>query len=305
MSYKINGLPSKKAYKEETADFWEIQAIQNPDIFVSNISISKIIAKEFDEFNNEGIESEEDEYGVVLDDVFAHLKNRVHYTDSSYPFKFGNFSICIGEIKKTSSYLYLFLLLSTRFDMNKNKIQKGVDGTKLFEHISANAARNFFGRNAESIVFGTGVSGDFEDKVRELIKKLGEGGAFTNPNSNPVTKNDDSIDVVVWKEFADERQGKLIGFCQCKTGTSWKDDIHKLKPVEFCNSWLLKHPVFPPIPIVFIADVLKDFNYYTTSQGFLFFDRFRIVEYAEDNLSLEIIDEMKIWVDAAIKSIPS
>lgn len=303
MSYKINGLPSKKAYKEETADFWEIEAIRNPDIFVSNISINKIIAKEFDELNNEGIGSEEDEYDVILDDVFAHLKDRVHYTDSNYPFNFGSFSISVGEIKSISSYLYLFLLLSTRFDMNKDKIQNGIDGTKLFEHISANAAKNFFGRSAESIVFGTGVSGGFENKVKDLIVKIGEGGMYRNPNSNPVTKNDDGIDVVVWKEFADKKQGKLIGFCQCKTGTSWKDDIHKLKPVKFCDSWFSESPIFSPIPIIFITDVLKDFNYYTTSKGLLFFDRFRIIEYGGDELLPEIIDKIKTWVDAAIKSI--
>ena len=43
MSYKFPGNPSAKAYIEETADFWEIQAIRNPGIYVSSIQISNII----------------------------------------------------------------------------------------------------------------------------------------------------------------------------------------------------------------------------------------------------------------------
>jgi hypothetical protein len=60
MAYKIPNLPSAQAYKEETADFWEIQAVRNPGIYVSQTQISKVIARELDELDHDGVNSEDD-----------------------------------------------------------------------------------------------------------------------------------------------------------------------------------------------------------------------------------------------------
>lgn len=305
MSYKIDGLPSKQAYKEETADFWEVQAIKKLGIPISNIEIIKIVGKGFDEINNDGIDSEEDFYDSSLDDVFIHINQRLVFSKNSYPFKVGRASLTLNKITTLNCYLYLFLLLATRLNMKTKKIQGGIDGALLFEHISANAAKNFFGDNAESIVFGTGVPGGFKNKVKDLIKRLNEGDGYRNSNTNPPTKNDDGIDVVVWKDFADKKIGKLIGFGQCKTGTSsWRNEIHKLKPSNFCNNWFSKNPVLEPIPIVFITDTMnEEFNFYSSQKGFLIFNRFRIMEYGLKGLSTDIKKEIRTWVKSAVSEI--
>ena len=301
MSYKYPNLPSAQAHKEETADFWELQAICNPGIFISQTNISKIISKELDEISHDGIESDDDHLDEKLDDVHHELNNRIKYTGQKYPFEFGRYSIKIKEEDNIYKNIYLFLLLATRFNMLKKKKQNGIDGTLLFEKLCQSVVRNFFGKNSKSIVFGTAISGGFEDKVKNLISQLGEGDAFKNPNNNAPTKNDDSIDIVVWKEFADKKIGKLIGFGQCKTGTtSWRDDIHKLKPSDFCDRWFYNNPVLNPIPIVFITDTMnEDFNFYSSQQGFLIFNRFRILEYLPDNLPEIIINDINNWVAGA------
>lgn len=306
MGYKYDNIPSKRAYKEETADFWEIEAIRRRN-YVSIIDINKIIAKEFDEFQHDGIDSEEDEFNMELEDIFLHLQERVDFTDRNYPFSFsaGYNSLFFNGLTETSDYLYLFLLLCTRFNMQTHKVQKGIDGTLLFEHICANTIRNFFGNNTQSYVFGTGVQGSFKAKINDFITKVGEGRSFKNSNFNPSTKNDDGVDIVAWKDFADKKIGKLIGFGQCKTGTtSWRDGIHKLKPSQFCSNWLSMSPVFEPIPIVFLADTMNDeFNFYTAQKGFLVFNRFRIMEYGVLGLSSKIQSEMKDWVVGALESV--
>ena len=142
--------------------------------------------------------------------------------------------------------------------------------------------------------------GSFEAKTKDLIKKIGEGTAFKNPNNNPPTANDDAIDVVVYRDFSDERIGKIIGFCQCKTGTHWRNEIRKLNPSEFCSRWLLTDPVLIPIPIVFICDTMnEEFSFYTAQQNYLVFNRFRILQFLEDDLPEDLLEEITNWVEGA------
>lgn len=303
MSYKIPDLPSAKAYKEETADFWEVQAICNPGMYISQTQISKIIAKELDEIIHEGIESEDDLLDDGLDDVFIELQRRIKFSSNKYPFKFQKFSMKFEEQTSIIKEVYLFLLFCTRFNMKTHKIQNNIDGTLLFEKICAHVAKNYFGEASQSFVFGTAEPGNFENKVKDLIEKIGEGKNFQNPNKNQPTKKDDSIDIVVWKDFSDKRIGKLIGFGQCKTGTtSWRDDIHRLKPSDFCGNWFSEQPVLNPIPLVFLCDTMnEDFNFYTAQLGYLVFNRFRILEYIDDNLDINLKTDISMWLNGALK----
>ncbi|WP_319590695.1 hypothetical protein [uncultured Draconibacterium sp.] len=304
MPYKIPNLPGSQAYIEEKADFWEVQSIVKSGEFISQLNISRALSKEFDEIHHDGIESEEDVLESNLEDVFQQLRDRVNHCSNGYPFEFGRTSIKLGESEANSIKrdIYLYLLLCTRFNMKNHKVFNNVDATLLFEKLCAQVAKNYFGENAESIVFGTAEAGNFENKIKDLISKIGEGESFKNPNNNIPTKNDDGIDVVVWKEFADRRIGKLIGFAQCKTGTTWQDQIKKLKPSHFCENWLVEKPAFPPIPIVFICDTLNiEKNFVSDQRGLLLFNRFRIMEYLPENLDEELVLNIRRWLDGALK----
>lgn len=304
MTYKIPDLPSAKAYKEELADFWEYQALCNPKRFISSTEIAQTLAKELDEIKHEGIESEDDELDAKLSDVFAELQRRQLFTSDKYPFTFTKYSITLNEETSLTKNVYLFLLLCTRFDMARNRVHNGVDGALLFEKLCAVIASNYFGENSSSYVFGTANPSNFANKVSNLINKIGEGKHFTNPNNNNPTKNDDAVDVVVWKNFTDKRIGKLIAFGQCKTGTHWRDEIHKLKPSDFCDNWFLESPILHPLPLIFICDTLnEDYNFHTAQKGFLFFNRFRILEYVKDNLNIEIQNKIQSWLNGALNSI--
>lgn len=306
MPYKIPNLPGSKAYIEEKADFWEVQSIVKSGEFISQLSISRTLAKELDEIKHDGIESEEDFLEGNLEEVFQQLKNRINHCGSGYPFEFGRTSMRLleNEVYSTKKDIYLYLLLCTRLNMKNKKIFNDVDATLLFEKLCAQVAKNYFGSNANSLVFGTAEVGNFESKIKDLIEKIGEGDAFKNPNNNIPTKNDDGIDVVVWKEFADKRIGKLIGFGQCKTGTTWQDQVKKLNPSHFCENWLVEKPVFPPIPIVFICDTLNiEKNFVSDQRGLLLFNRFRIMEYLPDELDEELLSDIRKWLEGALKEV--
>lgn len=304
MTYKYPNLPTPKAYKEELADFWEIEALRNSGQAISRTQIAKSIAIGLDELDHEGIESEDDTLEARLDEVFLELQRRPSFSSGKYPFSFTKYSLILKEEANLFKDVYLYLLLCTRFNMKTDKVHNGIDGTLLFEELCAIVASNYFGKTAQSYIFGTANPSNFESKVKGLIKKIGEGQTFKNPNNNFPTKNDDGVDIVVWKEFADKRQGKLIAFGQCKTGTSWQDRVFKLNPNNFCDNWFHQSPILTPIPLIFICDTLnEEFNFHTIQKGYLFFNRFRILEQIENNLNGEIYAKIQTWLDGAISKV--
>lgn len=299
MAYKIPNIPSSKDYIEELADFWEIRALQSDEI-VSQINIGKTLAMESDELLIDGVESEEDETDETLDDVLIEINNRKKLINE-YPFEINTYSIKKLETSNQKSLIYIFLLLATRYNMRDFKILDGVDATLEFEHLCAIVAKNYFGHTAKSFVFGTGMEGGFKQKVEHLIKELRIDAQFNNPNPNPPTKKDDGVDVVVWKNFTDNLEGKLIAFGQCKTGTNWRDSIQQLNPSRFCTTWLTQSPVFTPIPMIFLADtMIRNFNFISDQRGKLFFNRFRIIENLPSTLPEDLLSKIKKWTQEAI-----
>ncbi len=303
MSYKVPGVPSKKAYIVELADFWEIEAIKQKRP-ISIVDIARILSPESDEISHDGIESEDDVIDERLEYVLSEFfRRKKACTGIRYPFQLKTSSIVFNSEDDNDAFrlIYLFLLFCTRFNMSNNKEQGGIDGTEIFESLCSIVAENYFGKNSKSVVLGTSVTGNFEHKVQNLINQLKEGTEFRNRNITTPKKNDGGVDVVVWKEFADKRESKLIGFGQCKTGTSWHDNIKLLNPDEFCKRWFLDQPILSPVPIAFIADTLNFENDFPGIQsGFLFFSRFRIMEYLPDNLDEEFISDIKKWVESAL-----
>lgn len=306
MAYKIPGLPSARAYKEETADFWEVQAIRNPEMPISQRNIVKDIARSLDEKSHEGIESEDDELDESFDAVLHELANRVRASNNKYPFEVSKYAIKLKSEECIHKDLYIFLLLSTRFNMANEKRQNGIDATLLFEEICAIAIKDYFGKNTQSFVFGTAVQGTFKDKVQDLIMKIGEGGRFRDlNNARSIPQKDDGVDVVAYKNFADKRIGKLIAFGQCKTGdSSWRDGKLKLVPSDFCRKWFSGDVVYDPLRLLFICDTMnEENNFFSDQYGFIVFNRFRIMEYIPDDIDLNIIVRVRQWLEGALQKI--
>lgn len=302
MGYKVPGVPSKRAYIVELADFWEIESIRQKRP-ISIVDIARILSPESDEISHDGIESEDDVIDERLEYVLSEFfRRKKACSGDRYPFQLKTSSIVFNNNEDdVFSMIYLFLIFCTRFNMTNNKEQGGIDGTEIFESLCSIVAENYFGKNSKSIVLGTSVSGNFKDKVQNLIDQLKEGTKFRNRDLTTPKKNDGSVDVVVWKEFADERESKLIGFGQCKTGTSWEDSIKLMNPDEFCKRWFLDQPILSPVPIAFIADTLNfELNFPGFQSGFLFFSRFRIMEYLPQELDKSLKDDIRTWIDAAL-----
>lgn len=300
MSYKLPGIPSPSATACELADFIEFECLKNALDSVSFTYIQSCLDMVPDESKDADEPFEEEPQNLL--EAFSEISVRkTHCGTANYPFSITERGYAVQCIlpQTPEQWIYPFLLFATRLKMTRNHIHAGLDGTKLFEILAGEVLKNYWGKSrAESFVFGTASGGSFEDKIDLLCHRIGEGRCCSKDPSTRY-QQDGKLDVVVWTPFTDDRSSKLIGFAQCKTGTSWHDSLSQLQPAEFCNIWFDKSPMPAPVRIFCIADrEVSRWNERSKYAGLLL-DRCRIADFS-DNLSYEILNNIQSWTEAAL-----
>lgn len=302
--FKLPVLPSSRAGIHELADFAEFLAWQNN--YVSEREILAFLSRTSDNEYNEGVDDEDDVNANILSDVMGEIHRRRNACPQGYPFKLDLKGTVLRHEASDDSEradVYRYLLLSTRLNMKDDKIQGNIDGTDLLEEISAAVLCCYLGFNrAKSMVFGTAVGGKFQSKINKLCCALGEGGRFDALDPGAVNANDDRLDAVAWIPFSDKRAGKLIIFCQCKTGSNWKEHTTQLQPDAFIKRWM-KDRVFLVMPIR--AFCVSEATNPTAWRGMvsyagLFFDRLRLVDFLE-RIEPNLLQRIRTWNNAAAK----
>lgn len=300
--FKLPALPSPRADVHELADFAELLAWQNDS--VSAREILAFLGRTGDNEYNEGVDDEDDLNANALDDVMVEIDRRSKSCVGGYPFALDLKGTVLRHDPNDTSeraVVYRYLLLSTRLNMTADKVQANIDGTGLLEEISAAVLRCYLGYDrAKSIVFGTAIGGTFPRKVDALCAALGEGGSFETLDPGPVNANDDRLDSVAWVPFSDMREGKLIIFCQCKTGSSWKEHTTQLQPDVFIKRWM-KHRTFLVVPVR--AFCVSEATCPTNWRGLvgyagLLFDRLRVVDFL-DRIDPGLLTRIQTWNAAA------
>lgn len=318
--FKLPGIPEATADKHELADYVEWQAWQNGHFSIEDLK-SELTRLGDDDYSagvpeNEVIFQEEGNIEVeqAIIEVYDELGIRAKACDGMYPFVLEyNSTVLSQKVSQNMEIweIYKFLLLATRLNMKVNKKHAGIDGTLLFEELSAIVAEIFFGDKSESLVFGA-RPGDpnFEVKIENLCDKLGEGGGYGKkiPAQDPKTK-DGKLDFAVCKYFSDMKAGKLIGFGQCKTGNHWDDEVTELQPENFCKKWFKESPAFTPIRMFFVSEALSlDYWYNYSVDAGLLFDRCRIIDFCSDSerkksIGDEILHKIALWNEDAVASV--
>jgi hypothetical protein len=301
------------------ADFAEIECLRRDDLSVSTTDLTRIIQRQHDGASDEDVQQ-------VVDEAFAELAERsrhcgknnrypFHVSDSGTLVKWRHVRIRRKEIRVLAT-TYLYLLLATRMNMKSERVHADEDATVLFELLCREVIIRYWGgpsTSVKAIVFGTGRYDDRPDDdeigkrgfvraVNDLCQRLQEGQRFHPVDEDyQVTAKDGKLDIVVWRCFADNRAGQLIGFGQCKTGTHWPNDLQKLQPDAFCDKWLLTSPAVLPVRLYFVADRVVTHWYDTCRDGGIVFDRCRIMEHTSD-LPDDLVLRMSSWVNAALKA---
>ena len=306
--FKHPGIPVTRAPAHELADFAELTAWRDGGI--STTALSRTLQRIEENDFADGV-PEEDPTDHHAEEAYSEIEARIQACggNAGYPFLIdarGKLARCPGELN-CRQLVYLYLLLATRLNMNRNRRHAEIDGASLFEKLCAEVARAYLGSRAESTVFGTASEiGRFQDKVTDLCHKLGEGGGYRNEISS--NARDGKVDVVAWKSFADSWQGKLIIFGQCKTGTEYRDTLTQLQPDTFCANWLRERPAIMPVRAFFISEALSRLGdlarqqwYERSTEAGLLFDRCRTVDFS-DGVTDDILEEVRVWTGAAAEN---
>jgi hypothetical protein len=304
MAFKISGrTPNKFSSAEELADYAEYLALIKNQISIHDIF--KEIELISDEIEVDGIIDETDEINVKEEEVIAEIENRINLCQGKYPFELslvGHSFKFIEQLSCQGHVLYIYLLLSTRLNMQTDRVHSGIDGTKLFENLSAIIVQSYFGIKSKSFVFGTGISGGFEIKLKDLISKIGEGG--TPKSYSSARPKDDKLDIVIWNNFYDKKRSKLIVFGQCKTGTDWIENSPELDADNFCKTWFSSYPLVNPIKIFVCSNYFPRDKWDHKGYAYgIIFDRFRLIDCLQELLPEPIFNETKKWVDGGLEFI--
>lgn len=297
-----DGIPGPRADNQEWADYAEFYAISSEGLsFFNLVKPTSLIS---DEVTISGVDDDSDKLLQKADEISSEIRIRMELLSDKYPYQLENndYSLSFNRENGFSGLVYRFLLLCTRIDMSSKRIIEQIDGSLLFELLSAEVIRNYFGPFSEVDILGTSRSSatNFREKLKDIFNRIGEGGTtHSNPNYRV---QDDHVDLVVWINFTDKKPSNFIAFGQCKTGTSWVDRLSELNTSAFCNRWFSRQPVLTPVRMFFTAQYFpRDIWYERASEAGLVFDRFRIMEYLPETIDEGLLIQIQQWCDGAMQ----
>ncbi|MEO5354465.1 MAG: hypothetical protein H7835_14785 [Magnetococcus sp. XQGC-1] len=305
--FKLPGLLSKNATQSELADFAELWAWQAGSFSMQ--TMWDALGRDNENHYRGGPGDEDEANENLAGEVMGVLSRREEASNGAYPFRIegsGYLLRYIEELSEERAEIYFYLLLCTRFDMQKERVLAGKDGTALFEKLTAHVLKNYLGAGrARSVVFGTAIPGAFAGKVDWLCQELGEGGGFRSldPKDPPLSGGDGKLDAVAWVPFSDLRPGKLVLFAQSKTGTHWRDTTTQLQPRDFMNKWMWKHFIPEPMRVFCVAESVDDNRWHNVqAESGILFDRCRMVDFAH-SVPPEILEEIRVWTQAGARKL--
>ena len=121
----------------------------------------------------------------------------------------------------------------------------------------------------------------FEEALTELCKKIGEGEFRPQRLLN---RQDDTLDLIAWKNFSDRLPSKVIIFGQCGAGRNWTGKLAGLQPEEWLRQWI--NGLVSPIPLKSFFTPYRVtptmWEFYARKAGILF-DRCRIAYWAQSH----------------------
>jgi hypothetical protein len=303
--FKLPSLPSAKADTHELADFAELLAWVRGT--TSAREIIAYLGRLEENDDNEGCDDADDTNADELDEVMNEIERRQAACQSGYPFSLEREGTVLRYDSHADNHradAYRYLLLSTRLNMNTQRMHAEIDGTKLLEELAAHVLRCYVGGGrARSKVFGTAAEGTFSEKIEQLCVDLGEGNGFRTLDTGAVNANDDKLDTVTWIPFSDEKSCKLVIFGQCKTGTNWRDTLTQLVPDSFIRRWIADPLILTPIRAFCISEAADRGRWNGDAlYGGLFFDRCRLIDFCQD-IEPDLLRRLQTWNTAAVATI--
>lgn len=296
--------PVASAGVESHADWLEMKALLAPDGDVSYQDLVSELRRNgsLDAFaQSVATDAGSEKSQELADTVFAHLDLRSIACGSGYPFNVGPQTLT----RKDSSALdstYAFLLLLRTFGVRAGPAR--TKAASLFEEIATVVAGRYLGgpdKGAETFHFGfprSTTPAGFESALNLLCSRLQEGGQ-TKKRPAKRHQKDAKLDLVAWRPFPDQRNGKIVAFGQCAAGDNWDGKAAELRPQSFMGLWMTQGRLaFTPMVFFFLPHCLDDDDWDSISMigDTIPFDRCRITSLiAESVVAGDLPLRIKKW----------
>jgi len=219
----------------------------------------------------------DDEIEQKILEVFGEFEQRAKAAGEAYPFDIDFRGILRLKAGGWEAFpVYTFCLCLSYYPLRETHI-----GPKIFEQVSCLAARGYL--RGRAVGFGSprvGLSSSFADAITELCNLVGEGGGYLKQSS--LSRQDDTLDLVAWKDFEDKRPSKILMFGQCGAGRNWSEKLGDLQPDAFWKQWMQLATISPdPIKSFFTPYRVgwRLWEFQARRAGILF-DRCRIAYWA-------------------------
>lgn len=268
------------------ADWLELYSLEQRDGTATRGDLESLLTIPLDT-------NEADDKSEILDniasDTFAELDRRKFRAGAGYPFDVVNRHSLRRREDWSEKIPYIFCL-HLSYMRHDQMLPQIIDAWKLFERTGGIAARDFI--QGELHVFGTSreSGGGFAASVGDLCAAVGEGGGFKGQPT--LNKQDDGVDIVVWKGFGDKRSGQIMMYGQCAGGWDWKSKLYRLQPDEFCEQWMVDKPPSPLIKSFYVPHTVADESRWNNAvrSGGILFDRCRIAATIDIH-----VEDVELW----------
>ena len=273
-------LPMPATDELKLADWLELYALISPDKNASYIDLERALRRE----GVFGLDSDED-IERIIGDVSFELEQRALSATRAYPFEVSARAISLrATIEDFAPYIFCLCL---SFFGTDQKLNRRPFPRRMFEYLSCEAAKNFLG--GEVIRFASprqppDLPREFDRAVNELCQRIREGGGFREKRA--FSAKDDAVDIVAWRDFPDQADGRLLLFGNCASGNDWDSKLDELQPLFFCEDWMVEVPVSIHFGIraFFVPRRLPSTDWQRVSRrAGMIFDRCRIAYWVSEN----------------------
>ena len=261
--------------RSRLADWLEVMALVSPRGVATRGDVLGLFdllgeqahAIERDDETGEALETEilEDARAASADVVLEELEARATVLTAFYPFRIEvrgqNWRILHAEdtddAEATAARAcYNFCLLTSAI---RDRCIQGAGVAALatalpnhFQAIATAAAAGVLGGDVVSFGWPRPEGSPFMPALHDAARRLRLG---TPREAVPLWSNgkekDSGIDVIAWRDFADEQPGKLVLFGQVASGNNWTEKSVNSDTPRFL-SWFSEHPTRHYIPAIFI-----------------------------------------------------
>jgi hypothetical protein len=281
---KLLKFPENTNNPLDCADWMELVALVSPEGRCSIAAVERNL-KRLSAYDASTTMQQNSKVEAACGEILGEMKRRALAAGGAYPFAVESAGIVTnGDASKFAPYI--FCLCLSWFGWQQRRGNRTFP-RRMFEDLSKYAAQAFVGGKA--LRFGAPrtepLPRPFRDALTHLAIAIGEGQAREIEGS--VNAQDDTLDLVAWRDFPDGAEGKLILVGQCASGANWEGKKRELDHLAFFNDWFSDQPpsLNHGMRVGFFVPcrVPKKKWIPTTRRAGIIFDRCRIAYWSQNN----------------------